>query len=300
MSKFFDHIVAAGRAELGAARRAGDAGSLRIVAPGAPRDGVELSVPDPLDGAGSARARQAAAAPALAATAPGAALSRDAMRSSLPAVLAEHAAGAPATSTVERPAMTAAAPLPAPVTQLVESAPEPAAAQAAVGATNRPAALRSPTERRAAHQASALAGAWFEASAPVRPAAGPLRAASAGRAPSIEIVAPGSRLPHTELTGAGALPPVAIAGAVGAGAMRERTELPRSPAVAPRPVTGSPAGSAPRAPQPPSNELHIGQLDVRIVSEPAPRAAAKPAAMVRAASQLGAWRPFARRFVGRP
>jgi hypothetical protein len=54
-----------------------------------------------------------------------------------------------------------------------------------------------------------------------------------------------------------------------------------------------------RAPAPPSG-LHIDQLEVRIVGEPPQRAPAPSAPTVRAPSQLGAWRPSARRFLRRP
>jgi len=49
-----------------------------------------------------------------------------------------------------------------------------------------------------------------------------------------------------------------------------------------------------------SQDLLVEHLDVRIITEPVPRAPVPTAPLARTPSTRGAWRPSARRFLGRP
>jgi len=284
MSKL-DQMIAAGRTDLATLREVGGirrAGAQRAAeAPFSPRiDAPDAAQDSALEIEGARGGSNAAAHEHAAPLRPA--------RPPEPAALAGGAARA-------MPAPEQGPPTPARLAALRMATAEPAASRvpgvpvAAAERADSSAAPQPPAAQRAARTFHALAGAWVEQPAVPQPlVARPLIASPPRHQASASL--PAERAPHTRE------PVVSPA----APASTPRTTAPQraatvAPAAAPRAAMPSAPGA--RTARPPS-ELVVEHLDVRVITEPPPRATVKPAAS-RAPARQGAWRASVRRFLER-
>jgi len=186
-------------------------------------------------------------------------------------------------------------PTPARLAALRMATAEPAASRvpgvpvAAAERADSSAAPQPPAAQRAARTFHALAGAWMEQPAVPQPLVARPQIAPAPRHQASASL-PAERAPHTRE------PVVSPA----APASTPRTTAPQRAATvarAPAPRAAMPSAHDARTARPPS-ELVVEHLDVRVITEPPPRATVKPAAS-RAPARQGAWRASVRRFLER-
>lgn len=167
----------------------------------------------------------------------------------------------------------------------------------------------APSARRG--QTELLAGAWITAGS-ATPAQQPPTASGATTSAGAHTPGPPSRTaPRATAESARSIalaaatitdadPRPATRGPQQPSAVASPGSLPTLPGAQSAPAALATRIAAPQPATPPAQGLHIEHLDVRVIQEPAPRAAARPPSPASHATPRGAWRPSARRFLKQP